>query len=114
MNRGELCRVKHPSALDPRRQRVFVVVSRQSLLDSAFSTVVCAPVYSRQDGLATQVDIGVEHGLKHLSCIHYDELMTLAKSQLTDYIGSLGAQEVAELDRALAVALDIAGGPLSN
>jgi tellurite methyltransferase len=29
LNRGELYRVQHPSALDPRRQRVFVVVSRQ-------------------------------------------------------------------------------------
>ena len=46
MRRGELYRVFRGSADDPRRHRVFVVVSRQVLLDSRFSTVICAPVYS--------------------------------------------------------------------
>jgi mRNA interferase MazF len=45
---------------DPKASRVFVVVSRQALVDSRFSTVVCAPVYKRRDGLATQVDVGPE------------------------------------------------------
>jgi hypothetical protein len=35
---------KHPSALDPRRFRDFVVVSRQLVLDSNFSSVVFAPI----------------------------------------------------------------------
>ncbi|HEY6321937.1 MAG TPA: type II toxin-antitoxin system PemK/MazF family toxin [Thermoanaerobaculia bacterium] len=74
MRRGDLYRVKHPTATDPRRQRVFVVVSRQALIDSSFSTVVCAPVYSRRDGLATQVDVGIDQGLKHESSVHCDEL----------------------------------------
>ena len=41
MKRGELYRVSHPSAHDPKRFRVFVVVGRQVLIDSRFSTVVC-------------------------------------------------------------------------
>lgn len=55
MTRGNLYRVQHPSSRDPKRARVFVVVSRQALMESRFSTVICAPVYSRFDGLATQV-----------------------------------------------------------
>ena len=107
MRRGDLYRVKHPTATDPKRQRVFVVVSRQALIDSSFSTVVCAPVYSRRDGLATQVDIGIEQGLKHESSIHCDELVSLLKSQLTDYLSSLQVGKVLELDQALATALDL-------
>jgi mRNA interferase MazF len=108
LRRGELFRVKHPTARDPRRQRVFVVVSRQTLLDSSFSTVICAPVYTRRDGLATQVDVDVEQGLKHESSIHCDELVSLPKSQLTDYVGLLPPRKLLELDQALAIALALA------
>jgi mRNA interferase MazF len=107
LRRGDLYRVKHPTATDPRRQRAFVVVSRQALIDSSFSTVVCAPVYSRRDGLATQVDVGIDQGLKYESSVHCDELVSLLKSQLTDYLGSLQFGKLLELDRALAVALDL-------
>jgi mRNA interferase MazF len=46
MKRGELYRVAHPSGDGPKKYRVFVVVSRQALIDSRFSTVICAPIYS--------------------------------------------------------------------
>ena len=51
-------------ARDPKRFRVFVVVSRQALIDSRFSTIICAPVYSTRHGLATQVDVGLNEGLR--------------------------------------------------
>lgn len=60
MKRGELYLVQHPSSRDPRKQRVFVIVSRQLLIDSSFSSVVCAPLYTRRDGLHTQVDVGLD------------------------------------------------------
>lgn len=114
MKRGELYRVRNPTSADPRRHRVFVVVSRQTVIDSAFSTVVCAPVYTRRDGLSTQVDVGVDDGLKHDSSIHCDELVSLQKSQLTDYVGSLAPPVLPALDRALAIALDLWPGKLSH
>ena len=77
MNRGELYRVPHPSKADPKRSRVFVIVSRQAVIDSRFSTVVCAPVYSAFHGLPSQVEIGIEEGMKHQSSIHCDELVSL-------------------------------------
>jgi mRNA interferase MazF len=79
VRRGELYRVYKPSALDPKRYRVFVVVSRQILIDSRFSTVICAPVYSSFDGLSTQVPVGTDQGLKHESSIHCDELVSIPK-----------------------------------
>ena len=86
---------------------MFVVVSRQVLIDSKFSTVVCAPVYSAYHGLSTQVLVGIEQGLKHDSSIHCDDLVSLPKSVLTDYVGSLPPEKIVRLNQALRAALDI-------
>ena len=107
MTRGELYRVRHPRG-DPKRSRVFCVVSRSALIDSSFSTVTCAPIYSARHGLSTQVPVGPEEGLKHDSAIHCDELVSLPKSALTDYVGMLSEARLQELNRALAVALELA------
>ena len=84
-----------------------MIVSRPLLLESSFSTAVCAPVYTRRDGLHTQVDVGVDEGLKHDSSIHCDELMSLPKSSLTNFVGSLSPAKLALPDRALAFALGL-------
>ena len=107
MKRGELYHVANPSAKDPKKSRVFVIVSRQVLIDSRFSTVICAPIYSTHDGLSTQVLVGVDEGLKHDSSIHCDELISLPKSLLTNFVGSLSLKKIEELNRALSIALDI-------
>ncbi len=86
MIRGEMYLVQKPGSMDPKKQRVFVVVSRQILIDSRFSSVICAPVYSRHDGLTTQVPLGIGEGLKSLSSIHCDELTSIAKVHLTHYM----------------------------
>jgi mRNA interferase MazF len=96
-----------PGAGGPKKQRVFVVISRQALIDSRFATVTCAPVYSRRDGLSTQVHVGVREGLKKDSSIHCDELLSLPKSALTNYVGCLRERRMKELDPALAIALDL-------
>ena len=107
MTRGELYRVRHPRG-DPKRSRVFCIVSRSALIDSSFSTVTCAPIYSARHGLSTQVPVGPEEGLKHESAIHCDELVSLPKSALTDYVGTLSEPRLRELSRALAIALELA------
>ena len=68
---------------------------------------MCAPVYTAYDGLATQVLVGVAEGLAHASSIHCDKVVSLPKSVLTSYVGSLSAQKIAMLNRALRIALDI-------
>jgi mRNA interferase MazF len=108
LKRGDLFRVRRPGGGDPKISRVFVVVSRQALIDSRFSTVVCAPIYTRRDGLATQVNLGAEDGLKHESSIHCDALVGLPKPLLTDYIASLKPAQVRALDQALRIALALA------
>ncbi len=107
MRRGELYRVYKGLSHDPKKYRVFVVISRQVLIDSKFSTIICAPVFSSYDGLSTQVPIGIEEGLKHESSIHCDELVSIPKSSLSNFVGSLSYQKLQELDEALKVALSL-------
>jgi mRNA interferase MazF len=111
VRRGELYRVAHPTSKDPRRHRVFCVVSRQVLIDSKYSTVICAPVYTAYDGLATQVPLGVDDGMKHECALHCDNLISLQKSALTNFVATLSAEKTSALDRALAVALDLPPDP---
>lgn len=107
MNRGEFYLVQKPGSRDPRKQRVFLIVSRQALVDSRFSTLICAPVYSRHDGLTTQVRVGPEEGLKKESSVHCDELVSLPKSVLTRYVGSLRAVTLSQLNRALFLSVGL-------
>jgi mRNA interferase MazF len=51
--------------------------------------------------------IDINEGLKHESSIHCDELVSLLKSVLTNYVGTLSTQKLQALDRALRVALDL-------
>src|SRR5438309_12008219 len=106
MRWGELYRVRKPGG-DPKRSRIVVVVSRQVLLDSSFSTVICAPVYSESHGLTTQVDVGVNEGLKHESAIFCDNLVSVPKAELRDDVGSLSPSLLAKLNQAFRVALEL-------
>ena len=107
MRRGDLYRVPKPGGDDPKASRVFAVASRQAAIDSRFATVICVPVYSARHGLTTQVPIGIDEGLKHESSLHCDELVSLSKTRLTAFVGSLSPSKVRDLDRALVAALGI-------
>ena len=107
MKRGELYRVEKPSLRDPKGFRVFVVVSRQRFIETRFDSVICAPVYTNCIGLPSEVEVGINEGLKHDSCIRCDELISIEKSKLTNFIGSLSEQKIKELNQALKIALEI-------
>lgn len=107
MKRGDLYRIEKPSKRDPKRFRVYVIVSRNDLFATNFPTVICAPIYGNCIGLPTETEVGADNGLKHDSCIRCDELISIAKSDLTNFIGSLSPQKVRELNQALKIALEI-------
>lgn len=68
---------------------------------------MCAPVYTSRHGLASQVAVGIDEGLKHDSALHCDELVSLSKTRLTSFVGSLSSEKLRALDRALVAALGI-------
>jgi mRNA interferase MazF len=107
MRRGDIYRVPKPEG-DPKRHRSFVLVSRQRLIDSAYSTVICAPIFTNGDALSTQVAVGLQEGLKHASWIVCDNLRSLRKLELTQFVGSLSQSKLDEVDEALRIALGLA------
>ncbi len=107
MKRGELYLVEHANRNDTKKQRVYVIVSRQRFIESNYSNVICAPIYTTNEGLSTQVSVGIEEGLKHPSCIRCDELISIQKSILTNYVGSLKSSKLKQLKKALRIALAI-------
>jgi mRNA interferase MazF len=107
MRRGAIYRVFKPGQDDPKRYRFYVIVSRQDLLDHAYSSVVCAPVYTRGHGLSTEVAVGRDERLKHDSWIACDNLRSISRAELTDFVAMLPHEKLEEFNTALAIALDL-------
>jgi len=107
MERGELYRIEKPIRIETKKFRVYVIVSRRKFILSNYQTVVCAPVYTNRNGLDSEVNVGIDEGLKHDSAIRCDELVSLSKSALSNFIGSLSEQKIEELNQALKIALEI-------
>jgi mRNA interferase MazF len=97
---GRIYRFHHASD-DPKLYRCFVVVSRQTLINSRFPTVVCAPILSGGHGFSTQLSVGIDEGLKQERWILCDHLVSLRKVQMTRFVGTLTRSKGEELDRAL-------------
>lgn len=106
MRRGELYRVHQPPG-DLKDHRIFVILSRQWVIETRFSTLICAPVFSKGQGLATQVSVGIDEGMKHESWILCDGLTSVRRNELTQYVGTLSPTKLSEVERAIAIALDL-------
>lgn len=107
MKRGELYRLAKPTKRDPKKFRVYVIISRDEIIPTTFPTLICAPIHSIYKALKTEVEVGVDEGLKHDSSIRCDELVSIDKSDLTDFIGSLAPPKISELNEALKAALEL-------
>ena len=62
MKRGELYRVFRGSKNDPKNYRVFLIVSRQPLIDFRFSTVICALSDTKMDEVNMALRIALAAG----------------------------------------------------
>jgi mRNA interferase MazF len=88
LRRGEIYRVRQPQHGNPKKSRCFAVVSRQDLLDSKANRVLCAPINTSGVGLSTEVQVGVDEGLKHDSVINCDQITRLEKSNGKGFFGT--------------------------
>ncbi len=113
MRRGELYLVP-TSANDPRRARVYVIVSRDQFLLANYSLAACVPVYSTIMGLGTEVLFDVSNGLKHVSAARCDEVTSIQRAVLRDFVGYSSERQLVQLSRALAVALQISPEDLAD
>jgi mRNA interferase MazF len=108
VNRGEIYRIRDRASERGGKPGFYVVVSRQFIAENDdVSTVICAPVYSEVLGLSTEVVLGAADGLPHQSALRCDFLALMFKRKLTTFVGTLSSAKLAELDGALATALDL-------
>jgi mRNA-degrading endonuclease toxin of MazEF toxin-antitoxin module len=68
---------------------------------------ICAPIYSEVLGLTTEVVLGLADGLPRTCAIRCDFLTLMFRAKLTHFVATLSPARIAELNRALAHALDL-------
>lgn len=91
----------------PDGRRPVCILTRDSAI-RVLERVVCAVVTSTVRGIASEVEVGPEHGLENASVINCDTLVTVPKHRLDPVpLGRLDLATRASLDRTLAYSLDL-------
>jgi mRNA-degrading endonuclease toxin of MazEF toxin-antitoxin module len=108
VRRGEIYRTRERVPERGGKPGFYVVVSRTFVAEHEdVSTVICAPVYSEILGLTTEVVLGPEDGLSRACAIRCDFLTLMFKNRLTHFVSTLPEFKLAQLNRALAHALEL-------
>ncbi len=103
MKRGQLWWADLPP---PGGRRPVLLVSR----DSAYAVrdfITVAPVTTRVRRLPVEVLLGPDDGLPRTSAANLDSMLTVSKSTIQSYIGSLGSDKIREVDKAIHFALGL-------
>ena len=103
MHRGEVWWAKFSK---PRGQRPVLLLSR----DSAYqvrSHVIVAPVTKTIRSIPTEVKLGREDGLPSRCVVNLDDIITVPKSLIDNYVTSLSPEKMEEVKRAIFFALDL-------
>ena len=85
VDRGEIWLTALPR---PDKRRPVLVLSRPSLI-RLLDTVTVAAVTSTLRGTPTEVDLGIDEGLKGPSCVNLCNVFTVRQSDLRTFIGAV-------------------------
>jgi len=86
----------------PDKRRPVLVLSRPEAI-AVLNTVIVIPITSTIHGSVGEVVIGIEHGLKNTSAINLDNIQTVEKSRLIQFIGTLDSVLMKNVCRALSI-----------
>ena len=100
LNRAEIWLLERPR---PDKRRPVLILSRPSLI-AALHTVTVAAVTSTRRGSPTEVELGVEEGLKGPCCVNLCNLFTVAQADLRQFVGTVAPAKMHAVCRALAIA----------
>ena len=100
IGRGEIWLLDRPR---PNKRRPVLVLSRPSLLQT-LHTVTVAAVTSTLRGSPTEVELGVEDGLKHTSCVNLCNVFTVSRRELVTFVGTVAPERMTRVCAALAIA----------
>lgn len=99
-HRGDIWRCQFSQ---PNKRRPVVVLTRDEVLPY-MRTVMVAEVTSTIRGISSEVIVGPEDSLKHISAVNLDNVQTVSQRRLRGYVGKLSVEKMHEVCRALAVA----------
>lgn len=100
LNRGEIWLLRRPR---PDKKRPVLILTRPSLI-RLLHTATVAAITSTLRGAPTEVEVGIEEGLKHTSCVNLCNLFTVPQHELTTFVGTVAADKMQEICHALALA----------
>ena len=72
----------------------------------ALTGMTVAAVTSTLRGAPTEVEVGVEEGLKTTSCVNLCNVFTVRQSELARFVGTVGPAKMRAICHALAIACD--------
>jgi mRNA interferase MazF len=87
----------------PDKRRPVLVLSRQKAI-AILHTVLVAPITSTQHGSPSEVQIGLDEGLKHDSAVNLDQIQTVDQRKLRQFVGTVSAKKMDDVCRALRIA----------
>ena len=88
----------------PDKQRPVLILTRQTMIGT-LHTVTVAPLTSTIRGVPSEVVVGTEIGLKHPSAINLHHIVTVPKSELKRFIGTVPADVLEQVKEAMLFAL---------
>lgn len=81
------------------------------------TTVIVAAIttlHPNKDKLPTHVYVGTETGLRNPSIILLEQIRTISKDRVSDFVGTLSEGQIKALWRALAISMGETGGDDNN
>lgn len=114
MRRGEIWAVADGASY-AGKPRPTVIVQDNSF-DATDSITICAFTSSARDAPFFRIEIlpTERNGLRSVSNLMVDKIMTVPKSKLGRHIGRLDAEDMVRLNRAMLVFLGLAASPRSG
>ena len=99
--RGEIWQFSFPR---PDRRRPVLVLTRQDMI-GRLNTVTVAPITSTIRGVASEVVVGAEVGLKRPSAVNLHHVATVPLAGLRTYVGTVSDDVMWQVRSALLFAL---------
>ena len=101
VNRGEIWNFRFDR---PDKQRPVLILTRQEMID-VLHTVTVAPLTGTIRGVPSEVVVGTEAGLKKPSAINLHHVVTVQKSELKRFVGTVSSGTLRQVKEALLFAL---------
>ena len=89
----------------PDKQRPVLLLTRSDMIP-VLNTVTVAPLTRTIRGVASEVVVGVDSGLKSASAINLHHIVTVPKTGLRRFIGSVSPAILEQVRAALLFTLD--------